>query len=91
MAIILHDVMGYSPSITVVDDFTSKKITAGSLVTVSVTMTRVGLFKHHNIDMERLTSSSDQDQDTPPLPFDGAENVSHGWYIPYFVFLESMK
>ncbi|XP_064404076.1 translocation protein SEC63 homolog [Halichondria panicea] len=57
----------------VVDDFTSKKITAGSLVTVSVTMTRVDLFKHHNIDMEKLTSSSDHD--TPPLPLDGAEMV----------------
>ncbi len=60
-----------------VDDFTSKKITAGSLVTVSVTMTRVDLFKHHNIDMEKLTSSSDHD--TPPLPLDGAEMVSHNY------------
>ena len=56
----------------VVDDFSSKKITAGSLVTVAVTMTRVGLFKHHRVDIDRLSSSDH----TSLLPLNGTESVS---------------
>jgi len=45
-----------------VDDYSSKKITAGSVVTLSVTLIRVGLLEHYNVD-----SNSE-----PVLPINGA-------------------